>query len=56
MKKNLTGTVIYESRVEKGEIFHINLSMPKVLKNNWTKLYSEVNVCRCLLRPDVPNT
>ena len=32
----------------------LNLNMPKVLKNNWTKLYSEVNVC--LLCPDVPNT
>ena len=45
VKKNLTGTVTLRAVWRKRESFPLNLSMPKVLKNNWTKLYSEVNVC-----------
>ncbi len=45
VKENLTGTVTLRAVWRKRESFPLNLNMPKVLKNNWTKLYSEVNVC-----------
>ena len=44
-KENLTGTVTLRAVWRKRESFPLNLKMPQVLKNNWTKLYSEVQVC-----------
>jgi hypothetical protein len=44
-KNNLPGTVTLRAVWKKREQFPLNLKMPKVLKNNWTKLYSEVQVC-----------
>ena len=45
VKEKLTGTVTLRAVWRKRESFPLTLKMPKVLKNNWTKLYSEVKVC-----------
>ena len=43
--ENLCGSVTLRAIWKKREDFPFKVQMPRVLKNNWTKLYSQVKLC-----------
>ena len=45
MSEHLTGRVTLRSVWKKREQFPFKVEMPRILKNNWTKLYSQVALC-----------